>query len=117
MLSWLATAAIVFVGYRLFAGAISEQLTWLIAALAFFVTALVISVAFRPQAWLPLLLMVAGVAVGVVADVVYAQFVGNPTRNLLPFEVLAWWALSSIPLVAGYSLGKWANRALRHGEP
>jgi hypothetical protein len=117
MLSWLTTAAIVFSGYRFFAASISEQSGWLVAAAAFFVTALAISVAFRSQTWLPLLLMLAGVAVGVLADVVYAQLVGYPSRNLFPFEVLVWWALSAIPLVAGYSLGKWANRALRHGEP
>jgi hypothetical protein len=117
MLSWLATAAIVFVGYRLFPDVSSERSRWLIAAGAFFVAALVISFAFRPRTWLPLLLMLAGVAIGVLANVFYAQLAGGPDRNLFPFEVLAWWALSAIPLMAGYSLGKWANQALQHDKP
>jgi|SRR5687768_42654 len=68
------------------------------------------SARLKSRHWLAAILMLGGIAVGVLVDVVVDFVLFARDRNLFPFEVVYWWLLGALPIAFGMIVGQLLTR-------
>src|SRR5687768_16865953 len=88
---------------------VSAPFTFLVLAPA----ATFASARLKSRRWLSAILMLGGIAVGVLVDVAVDFVFFAADRNLFPFEIVYWWLYGALPIAFGIVVGQLLTRTIR----